>query len=269
MLNNQRHELSRNQRIQFYGDLKGQDLTNGSAEDLRVFYLNLEVFPWISMDGGGSRFHDPGAPTFLILPMAYKALPVIYHELLLEIERGIIKDRFTEMAMPAPARLPLPPTAFDIPFSSLMDVPVPFSLGCAEMFSYCHLPVMTSPEFIESGEWTGYYGIHLNQPFADSPRSRFDVPMEGIKFSVTTHEAEPGILNLRSNGKLVDSRGAFHFEGQIWRDSGKINLRKCCENDPIETHLQALLTPFGIIASRHEGVGHWMWLWKSKWSARL
>ncbi len=241
-----------------------------SPEDLRKFYLNLEVFPWTSSNGGLTRFHDPNSPTFLILPMAYKALLVIYYELMSEIEGGIIGEAWDPQTTSYPPGAgPLPPTALNIPFSSLMQVPSPFSLGCAEMFSTCHLPVMTSPEFIESGEWTGYYGPHLNQPFPESTNSKFDGPMKGIKFSVSEHEVDPGMLDLHSSGDLFDFRGAFHFEGQIWRNTGKINLRKCWENDLTEMDLQALLTPFGILASRCEGgVGHWMWLWKTEWSAR-
>jgi hypothetical protein len=203
--------------------------------------------------------------------MAYKVLPVIYYDLVWEIQNGKLKGPHSQFETPSSLSkgvpLPLPLTTFTIPFSSFMQIPLPFSLGSAGMFSTCHLAGMTTPYFIESGEWTGYFGGQLHRPLQKISGARFELPMEGIQFSVSTHKGDPGILDLRSVGKANDYKGEFYFEGELWRATGKTNLRRWYQNFPLDMSFQALMTPFGIVASWGVAEGYWMWFWKSQWPA--
>lgn len=227
---------------------------------------DLKGFPTIDSDIGWWKIHDPRSSTTLLLCLAYKALAVIYVELYTaiisdRIDRRIYKYLGTPM-------LPMPPTRFTIPFTSFMTLPLPFSLHCAQVFSTCHLSIETTPEFIENGEWVEY-GMDLNFRFG-GPSTYFQAPNQGIQFSVTMDKVDSNILYIRSNDGHRDLIGGlFHFEGQLWKDSGKINLAKHYHGDyPHDTYYQALLTPFGIVGylgtNDHSSCG-WIWLWKTEW----
>ena len=105
-----------------------------------------------------------------------------------------------------------------------MTVPAPFSVDCTGKFSTWHLPAMSMPEFIEDGDWTGYLCTGLDTPFKQPPF--FDIPMQKIKISASVRNADPNILDLRSDGDILSIMGSFHFEGELWRDSGKLNLTR-------------------------------------------
>jgi hypothetical protein len=262
-------------KIDFYSNFIDEDLAEISFADLEALNMNLHMFPFTGRSGPHPGIwlpdgHDPGSPTVVLLHMAYRALPVICFELNYDIKQGKAKNTHLYPNTPTslPAAFPLPPTAFTIPFSSFMNIPLPFSLGCAEMFSTCHLPAMTTAAFIESSEWTGYFGARLQRPLHDMARPRFDLPMNGVRFSVVQKDGDSGVVKLHS-GALSDHKGNFYLEGELWTASGKINLTRRHESFPSVLRLQALMTPFGIVASWGVAEGYWMWLWKSEWSAGL
>jgi len=66
---------------------------------------------------------------------------------------------------------------------------------------------------------------------------------------VQINESDPNILDITSNeGHFASAFGPFHFEGQWWSDSGKMELVRCHAVDTIDMPMQAILTPFGNIA---------------------
>lgn len=263
-------EFDYNTKIEFYSDFMAEDLAGFSLRDLEMLDMSINTFPFIWMAGGIPDGHDPGSPTVFLLQMAYRALPVICFELISYIKQGKAKNTHLRANTPtsAPASFPLPPMPLTIPFPSFMDIPLPFSLGCADMLATCHLRTMTTAAFIESGEWTGYFGAQLQRPLHDMSRPRFDPPTERVKFSVVPKDGELGVLVLRSSA-LSDHGGKFYLEGELWIASGKINLRRRHEKFPSVVYFRALITPFGIFANWAVAEGHWMWLWKSEWSAGL
>jgi hypothetical protein len=158
--------------------------------------------------------------------------------------------------------------ACQIPFSTFMTAPLPFPFSSADVFHNCHLPAMTPPEFIESGEWAGYFTSNLNMRPGGEPH--FCVPMQGIRFSASPHD-EDSILDLRSSRffhSTTSPFGPFHFEGKLLRDWGKMILVQCFHTTGLKIPMQAIFTPFGIVASFGYGKHRlWMWMWKTAWSA--
>jgi hypothetical protein len=157
-----------------------------------------------------------------------------------------------------------PPTTLDIPFLSFMDVPLPFSPNAVENFGTCHLKTMTSPAFLEDGEWGGYYCWSIVR----TNNANFDPPMTGIRFVTAAQGDNPRRLGLSADG--IDGVGAFHLQGGIDSDTGRVLMRK--RYDVIgrswEWNWFAVMTPFGIVGSwgsSHQG--GWFWLWKTKWLA--
>jgi hypothetical protein len=262
--------LDYDSRIQYFEILTGQNLGCLHFLNFLYFDLKIEAFPSITADDTWASVHDPCSPTFVLLHIAFRALAVMICELLSAIEPDKLAETartYSEMGWSRPKSFPLPPAAARIPFPSFMELPLPFALGCTEMFSMCHLRVMTSPAFIESGSWVAYFCNSLQQPFNTGILlPKFDVPLEGIQFSVSTQEGDSRVLNLRSNGRLFDDPRTFRFEAQMWTATGKINLVKFSDDGLQGTSFQALMTPFGIIGSSGEERGNWMWLWKSEWS---
>ncbi|KAF4628182.1 hypothetical protein G7Y89_g9970 [Cudoniella acicularis] len=257
-------------RIKFYLDLR-EDPEEASDELDLDLNLNISIIPWIANMNeplGFSRGHVPDryCPITVVLPIAYRALSVLHPEISLAIAKGTIsKHTYTMIQIPVPATLPIPPSAFDIPFASFMKIPAPLSPDCVEQFGKCHLPAMTAPSFLESGTWTGYLCGSLDAPFKTTPT--WNAPMRDLTFTTTAQEEDSNILNFRSNNSHLGVFGSFHLKGQMWRDSGKMNLVVSWDSEPQKFFFQAVMCPFGIIGSFGESTdGLWMWFWKSEWT---
>ncbi len=168
-------------------------------------------------------------------------------------------DRMTNGARPPFAAM-IVPNVRDIPFYSMMDLPLPFSPTAPEEFATCHLPYMTSQDFLADGEWTGFYSISMGSGgYID-----FDPPMHGIRFVTHVFDDKPTTVNVRATG--MDGVGSFDLSGQIDRESGKVVLRKSY-SDTHEWQWCCLMTPYGIVGTWGSGLyGGWLWLWKASWS---
>ncbi|MCJ1456474.1 hypothetical protein MMC28_006835 [Mycoblastus sanguinarius] len=159
---------------------------------------------------------------------------------------------------PSPAASLVIPTANDIPFHSMMDLPLPFSPGTNRELATCHLAKMTSQEFIEDGEWTGFYSLGTGD------RITFDPPMHGIRFKATANNDNPATLKLHSSGK--DSVAPFDLEGLIVQETGKIMITKTYSEN-FYWHWSCVMTPYGIVGSwGRNSSGGSVWLWKARWS---
>lgn len=169
----------------------------------------------------------------------------------------------------------LPPSIDRIPFAKIVIDPItPFTPGLN--FDSRFLKCLTTREFIEDGEWLGYYSF--NTTLRHQPG--FDPPMERIRFRVTDSatsiitledgsEPIPGQVSawhVSSTG--VDNVGDFHLEGQIHAD-GRVMLSKRYDQG-FGWGWEAKMTPFGIMGfwGPEEGARYgYVWLWKKEWSA--
>jgi hypothetical protein len=68
-----------------------------------------------------------------------------------------------------------PPTAFDIPFSLFMKLPVPFHKDFLWKFACCHVENMLEQTFLQDGQWTGYFSMGFEDPREmDHEHDKFD-----------------------------------------------------------------------------------------------
>ncbi len=154
------------------------------------------------------------------------------------------------------------PSPTSIPFHLLMDVPLPFSPDAAEKFSSCHLARMTTVDFLQDGEWTGFYAMSFDYK---NP-ALFDPPMRGIRFAATANSDSETTLY----GTGEDSVGAFHLEGTLGPSTGNIRLTKMYEGGLPVWNWECLMTPVGIVGCWGcPEYGGWLWLWKTGWTADL
>lgn len=176
-----------------------------------------------------------------------------------------------------------PPSAFDIPFRSLMKLPNPFSHRCTEAFSTCHLSVMASPSFFEGGEWTGYFsftgGLGREASWSGDPKDLFDgiggenaalrlnsPPPFAIERSVrfrVVRIVNPHCFIVRSNYFQSQLR-AHIMEMTVEMRTGLISINHRDHNGIFLGVNQAVITPFGIISACVPD--SWIWLWKKDWT---
>lgn len=176
------------------------------------------------------------------------------------ISRGFILSphRFKHPGLPPTALIV--PNAKDIPFLSMMDLPLPFALTTPRELATCHLPKMTSREFLEDGEWIGFYSISRQI----EERVSFDPPMHGIRFSASANDDCPTILYLHATGK--DGVDPFDLDGLVEQKSGKVMLTKRYNQFNI-WYWSSIMTPYGIVGTwGSRGYGGWVWLWKVGWT---
>ena len=151
------------------------------------------------------------------------------------------------------------PLVHNIPFSSMMELVLPFGPDSSKTFATCHLPKVTSREFFEDGEWVGFYSYGHG-------RMTFDPPMHGIRFRARYVSLDKTKLELHATG--TDSVGGFELNGQVMQD-GKATLVKRYWPGPI-WHWASIVTPFGIVGTWGGNgelrIGGWFWLWKASWS---
>jgi hypothetical protein len=262
--------VTQRRRLDLYSDLMRQDEISFDTLDFITLDQDLELSPsFRHIDNGAvgkiHQIHDHGLPTSIILPLAYKALRVFYYRISVVLSAGKSSternSNFSELEL---ASFPIPPVACQIPFSTFMTAPLPFSFSSADIFHNCHLPAMTTPEFIESGEWAGYFCSNTDMRPGGQPA--FNVPIQGIRFTTIIHK-EDSILDLCSITLFDSATCPFHLEGKLLRDWGKMIFVLCFHTSGTKIPMQAIVTPFGIVASHGYGnLRLWMWLWKTVWS---
>ncbi|CAD6574884.1 MAG: hypothetical protein ASARMPRED_006960 [Alectoria sarmentosa] len=151
------------------------------------------------------------------------------------------------------------PTSTSIPFHSMMDVPLPFSPNATTELASCHLAKMTTADFLEDGEWAGYYSYGLGGS------GGFDPPMHSIRFVATANSDSPTTLNLHGVG--TDGIGSFDLDGKLVPETGQVLLKKVYWAS-ITWDWACMMTPMGIVGSwGRSNYGGWVWLWKTGWTA--
>ena len=134
-------------------------------------------------------------------------------------------------------------------------------------FPSCHLAKMTTVDFLQDGEWTGFYSMSFSPRRGRGESVYFDPPMHSIRFVAYAQcGGDPTVLTLQGTGE--DAVGAFDLEGKLAPETGNINLRKTYSGgDPVWDWV-CVMTPVGIVGSWGEGeFGGWIWLWKTGWTA--
>ncbi len=155
-----------------------------------------------------------------------------------------------------------PPDLRRIPFSSFMRLPLPYSVSATADFATCHLAAMATPEFLQDGEWVGYYSY--SGPAA-VPSVTFDDPCREIRFKVTP---AGGVLHLQVE-RALDAIGRFSLTGQLTVRTGEFTLAKDYGVGHAWT-LLGVLTPFGLVGTwGTPGWGGWFWFWKAEWSGKV
>jgi hypothetical protein len=265
--------VTQGHRLELYSDLIHQEEMSFNTLGLITLDQDLELSTSFGHIDNGAverihQIHEHGLSTSIILPLAYKALRLFYHRIPVTISAGksSIAQHYN-FSKPQLASFPIPPVACQIPFSTFMTAPLPFSFSSADIFHNCHLPVMTTPEFIESGEWAGY--VFSNQNMQPGGQPAVIIPIQGIRFSTIVHE-ENYILDLCSITLFDSVKSSFHFEGKLLRDRGKMILVLCFHTSGTKIPMQGIVTPFGIVASHgYRNFRLWIWLWKAEWSTSL
>ena len=154
------------------------------------------------------------------------------------------------------------PTSSSIPFHLMMDLPLPFSPSATTEFATCHLAKMTTADFLEDGEWTGFYSLSSIR----QDTIAFDPPMHGIQFVATPQGGSSRTLKLRATGE--DGIQAFDLEGEIVSETGRITLEKRYLGGHPTWDWVCMMTPMGIVGSwGRNHFGGWIWLWKVGWTA--
>ena len=158
----------------------------------------------------------------------------------------------------------IPPELIDLPLASLMACSPPFRTLSSKDFIRQYVERVTEPEFLEDGEWVGYYcysigGLSTTPQISDSE-------MKGVYFR-TVPEGSNGILQLTSKGQ--DGVGPFTLTGRVSGTTGLLLMNKVYEGGHPTWNWKGALTPFGIAGSWGDmSFGGWFWLWKRAWSKR-
>ncbi|KAK6353520.1 hypothetical protein TWF696_005483 [Orbilia brochopaga] len=168
---------------------------------------------------------------------------------------------------PDPRMIKPPPTAYEIPFASFMELPDPYADDAAAAFVWCHLRTMTTRTFIEDGPWMGVYtyrGMHEVDPLMVDVKFRVvDVPAS----SDDGGNSNSDVLDIAATG--LDGIGDFTLYGRIYRATGKVVIKKTysweAQNGQTWDWL-AFMTPFGIVGRWGDRFfGGYIWLWKEDW----
>lgn len=152
------------------------------------------------------------------------------------------------------SRWVVPPKVERIPLGKLLDFGVPFG----DLPRDGRLPMRISREFLEGGEWVGYYSLRMNLV-----ATSIDPPMRTIHFQ-TEEVDEDGRIKLKSSG--MDMVGGFELTGWVARD-GRVQILKNYTVGP-RWDWHGMLGPLGMIGSWSSGGRpHGMfWIWKKEWS---
>jgi hypothetical protein len=152
------------------------------------------------------------------------------------------------------------PNSTDVPFSTIMKLPLPFLKSSDENFSSCHLQTMTSQAFLVGDEWEGCYG-------RGQKIDELDASMRGVVFEHYKLDRIP-LASLEARG--TDLQGEFTLIGTINCVDGKLKFCKRYMNGQ-PWGCSGVMTPFGIVGNwtgryLKTGYGGLFWLWKAKWT---
>ncbi len=158
------------------------------------------------------------------------------------------------------------PTAASIPFHLMMDIPLPFSPSATMDFTSCHLAKMATTDFLEDGEWAGFF----SKSFDQHDYIIFDPPMHGIRFVTTAGSDSPDTLDLHGTG--WDSMGDFSLDGTLVLGTGQILLKKVhsIRHGYPAWDWACIMTPLGIVGcwkrSPYSVNSILVWMWKVGWT---
>lgn len=160
-----------------------------------------------------------------------------------------------------------PPSAADIPFSTFVDLPLPFSGsggsgGGGKTFQSCHLRTMTSATFLEDGRWTAYYS--LTTVFPSRVQPLFQPPVIDIQFTARPRSgAEPELLELRAAG--ADHAGPFTAVGSLRADGRMEMLETNWRGQKWLWSLQMM--PIGLFGTwgTSDDTHGFLWMFKEAW----
>ena len=180
----------------------------------------------------------------------------------------------TQTQLARQSELTFPPSYPKIPLHRMVSAPIaPFTSD--DNLDACYIKSLTSKEFIEDGEWQGFYSFDIQ--LTNYPR--FDPPMKGIKFTVGSVTSftdavnelvvmTPYMSTLHVSANGTDHVGDFRLGGQIYAD-GRVNLVKDYDQGPT-WNWDVKMTPWGMIGfwggEQGDRYGY-VWLWKKHWSA--
>ena len=154
------------------------------------------------------------------------------------------------------------PSPWTVPFHETMDIAPPFTESVLQNFASCHLARMTDRSFLETGEWVGYYSVPSG---GFNLQETFDPPMSGLRFSVSTNDQDPELVDVTGYGG-IDAVGPFTLTGSINVTNGLVNLRKEYTDKVLEWDWTGYLSPFGIVAAwGQSGWGGLVWLYEKSW----
>ncbi|KAF2870016.1 hypothetical protein BDV95DRAFT_574896 [Massariosphaeria phaeospora] len=161
------------------------------------------------------------------------------------------------------------PRLAKMPFHEWMHIPPVYGEAAQQAFSQSpQLQKMTTPEFLSSGEWQGYYtdqrwgGPHL------------DPPMRSIRL-----DGLPPGPGDRHCACLIDSTSYGHdlhgffdiLSGKV-STSGQVQFVKRYAASGWEWYYKGWVTPFGMVGywGRNRGyetweLGGYWWIWKVEW----
>ena len=154
------------------------------------------------------------------------------------------------------------PTATSIPFHLMMDIPLPFSPSATMDFTSCHLAKMATADFLEDGEWAGFFSMSLDQ----YDYMIFNPPMHGIRFVTTASSDSPDTLDLHGTG--ADSMGDFSLDGTLVPGTGQIILKKMHSvRVSYPPWWACIMTPLGIVGCwKQSRCSVLVWMWKVGWT---
>ena len=159
-----------------------------------------------------------------------------------------------------------PPDALCSPLLSMLPSCSPFMPLSGEKLVSQYVHGMTQPDFLEDGEWVGFYCYSIG--VGDDDPAQIDPAMEGIHFQVTQEDASDLLL---INGRGRDGVGPFGLRGRCSRRSGRVEMEKNYEATLVRWRWRGAITPFGITGSWESGPawGGWFWIWKRSWTQSL
>jgi hypothetical protein len=199
--------------------------------------------------------------------IALKALALLSIEVKSAVARGTLlpggsrlleqnrRQRSSEFQIPRSSR--------DIPFSSFMEIPAPYSPNSTALFATCHLPKMTTKSFIEDGEWSGVeFRSHTNHIGMSSVTS-----IHPLKLIATCHDPLSNVMELESR-PLLGLEAQHHFRIRLKKSCGVSIWTAQSDVTSQSINWQGILTPFGFVGTTTLSPGEWFWLWKTSWSGK-
>jgi hypothetical protein len=199
-------------------------------------------------------FPQSGAATVLLILIYQLAYAQLFPE---------TASQFENEQLPVPSK---------ITFHKFMDIESVFENPAAR-FDMCHIRGMTSPDFLSSGPWKGYYtdermrdyrGIESNGTLLDPPM--FDINIVARELSPHDTTARGARTKIDRQTRGTDSHGEFRLEGRVYAD-GSVDIVKTYLIGDTSWVWTGQVTTFGIIGhwGNHWQFGGYFWIWKGEW----